>query len=490
MYLEDNHTAFYDKNPVALHACAYLHNYQFVPGDALQSEKFSNWLANFPAFSQDDVDGLVDFLQPKLSKGDGASVLGRIDSGSYRPCKKLLDHVASLIQGARDYILLDEQLVVFDQVMHMVRTAQKKKGKTVVLIKGGPGSGKSLIAMNLIGTLSKEGFNAHYVTGSKAFTETLRNVIGPRGSSQFKYFNSYAASALNAIDVLICDEAHRIRITSNNRFTPKTKRSNSPQVQELLKAGRTSVFFIDDLQLVRPEEIGSSHYIKQEAEAAGHSVFEYELEGQFRCAGADGFINWVDNTLGIRRTANVLWNLEEEFELRIFDSPRNLRQAIRAKIADGKTARLSAGFCWPWSDPNSDGTLVADVVIDGFKRPWNAKPDAGRLAAGIPKSSLWAHDPHGIDQIGCIYTAQGFEFDYIGVIFGSDLIFNPVTGKWDGNPKASYDKKVKPSKSDFVRYVKNAYRVLMTRGMRGCFVCFLNRDSENFVRSRLEGTRT
>jgi hypothetical protein len=486
LYLEDNHTAFSEDNPVTLHACSYLHNYEFVPGDALRSEKFSAWLATYPAFSKDDVDSLVDFLQPKLNRGDGAKILGRIDKGSYRPSKKLLNHVANLIQGKQQYILLDEQLVVFDRVMQMVRTAQKRKGKSTVLIKGGPGTGKSLIAMNLIGRLSKEGFNAHYVTGSRAFTETLRKIIGARGSSQFKYFNSYADSPLNSVDVLICDEAHRIRTTSNNRYTPKARQSKCAQIQELLNPSRTSVFFIDDWQIVRPGEIGSSAYIKQEAEAAGHSVFEYELEAQFRCAGADGFINWVDNTLGVRRTANVLWNLNEDFEFRIFDSPRQLDVAIRAKIAEGTTARLSAGFCWPWSDPSSDGALVEDVVIDGFRRPWNAKPNAGRLAKGIPKASLWAHDPKGVEQIGCVYTAQGFEFDFIGVIFGDDLFFDAATGEWKGNPRASFDTVLKRSNGDFVRHVQNTYRVLMTRGMKGCYVSFLNRDTENFFRSRIE----
>lgn len=215
------------------------------------------------------------------------------------------------------------------------------------------------------------------------------------------------------------------------------------------------------------ERLARPRYIKQEAEAAGHSFFEYELEAQFRCAGADGFINWVDNTLGIRRTANILWNQSEDFDFQILDSPRALDAAIREKINGGKTARLSAGFCWPWSEPNSDGSLAAEVCIDGFKRPWNAKPDAGRLAKGIPKASLWAHEPQGMEQIGCIYTAQGFEFDYLGVIFGNDLVFDPSTGEWKGNPAASFDSVVKRAGTEFVRNVKNTYRVLLTRGMRG-----------------------
>lgn len=221
----------------------------------------------------------------------------------------------------------------------------------------------------------------------------------------------------NAVDVLVCDEAHRIREVSHNRFTPKAKRTNRPQIEELLEAAKVAVFFIDDKQLVRPNEIGSAAYIVEYAEEQGCRVLEHKLEAQFRCAGSDGFVNWVNNTLAIERTANVLWDAEgEEFDFRIFPSVEELDRAIRQRAEEGFAARVTAGFCWPWSKSNSDGTLVEDVVVGDFRQPWNARPEATKLAAGIPKAPLWATDPGGIEQVGCVYTAQGFEFDYAGVI--------------------------------------------------------------------------
>jgi len=483
-YLEDTHTAFQDDPAIALHACSYLHNYYIAPDDAVRADKFRGLLTRFPLFSADDVDPLTEFLTARLSRGEGLDVLRRVEGGAYRPSKKLLDHVAEVIKGNPAYVLLDEQLVVYDKVLACAAKGFHDRRTTVLVVKGGPGTGKSVIAINLMADLAARGYNAHYATGSRAFTETLRRVIGSRGECQFKYFNSYAAAERNAVDVLICDEAHRIRTTSASRYTPKSERSGDPQVDELLRAGKVVVFLLDDNQVVRPAEIGSAAYLKDRALEKGCRLFEYELEAQFRCRGSDAFVAWVENTLGIRRTPHVLWTDTEAFDFRIFGSPAELEAAIAAKAREGYSARMTAGFCWPWSNPKRDGTLVEDVRIGEYARPWNAKSGVGRLAKGIPKETLWASDPNGLSQVGCIYTAQGFEFDYVGVIFGTDLTYDFDAGRWVGDASVSHDTVVKRSGGRFVDLVKNTYRVLLTRGMLGCYVCFLDRETERYVRSR------
>ena len=487
MYLEDAHTAFYETtNPIILNACAYLHNYNYYSDDALTSEKFKTKLEKYPLFTADDVNKLRNYLTPKLESGQGIDVLKRIEESKYRPSKKLMDHVGNIIRGKSEYILLDEQLIVYDKVFYSSKEGFHDKQKTVVVIKGGPGTGKSVIAINLMADLLLKGYNAQYATGSRAFTETLRRIIGSRGASQFKYFNSYTKAENNIVDVLIADEAHRLRVTSNNRFTPKNKRLDIPQIEELINASKVAAFFIDDDQIVRPGEIGSVQYIKEYASKKNCKIFEYELEAQFRCNGSDAFVNWINNTLGIKRTANVIWDQFEEFDFKIFSSPEELENAIKEKVEAGYTGRVTAGFCWSWSDPNSEGILQDDVIIDSFRRPWNAKPEARILAPGIPKSNVWAYEPKGIDQIGCIYTAQGFEFDYAGVIFGSDLVYDFDEQKWRGHPENSADNVVKRSKDKFVDLVKNTYRVLLSRGMKGCYVYFVDKDTERFFKSRIE----
>jgi len=487
-YLTDCHTAFQGNDRISAHACSYLHNYDPIKDDPLFLPQFSDQIARFPVFTADQVPDLTAFLDKRIHQGDSGAVAAKVEQSKYSPSKKLLDHVAKLIKGKPEYVLLDEQLVVYDNVMEAATESIKGKKKVAIIVRGGPGTGKSVIAMNLLGDLSEAGLNAHYVTGSKAFTSTVREIVGSRAASQVRYFNSYMDADVNVIDVMIADEAHRIRETSNNRFTPKVKRSKRPQIQELLKASRTSVFFIDDNQMVRPGEIGSSSYIKGEAEKLQCEVREFDLEAQFRCAGSDAFVSWINNTLGIERTANVMWNQADEFDFRILPTPQVLEESIRRKLGEKSTARLTAGFCWPWSKPKSDGTLVDDVVIGDYQRPWNARSDAGSLAHGIPKESLWAYEDGGVNQIGCIYTAQGFEFDYVGVIFGPDLVYLPEAADWKGDKTKSYDTVVKRSGDRFTQMVKNTYRVLLTRGMKGCYVHFMDKNTENFFRSRMEHT--
>jgi DUF2075 family protein len=225
--------------------------------------------------------------------------------------------------------------------------------------------------------------------------------------------------------------------------------------------------------------------ILEESKRQDCRTFDYKLEAQFRCNGSDGFINWINNTLEIERTANVIWNLNDKFDFRIVNSPYELDTLIRERTSSGATSRLAAGFCWAWSDPNRDGTLVEDVVLGEFRRPWNAKSGAGRLARHIPAENLWAFDSRGIDQVGCIYTAQGFEFDYVGVIFGPDLVYRHGNG-WVGDKSNSYDTVVKRSQDQFAELVKNTYRVLLTRGMKGCYVYFIDKETEQFFKSRTE----
>jgi uncharacterized protein len=397
-----------------------------------------------------------------------------------------MDHVGNIIKGIPQYILLDEQQIVYDSVFSCAKSGFHDKQKTVMIIKGGPGTGKSVIAINLMADLLLQHYNAQYATGSRAFTETLKKIVKSRGAVQFKYFNSYTEAQANEIDVLIADEAHRLRQTSFNRFTPKEKRSNTPQIEELIKASKVAVFFIDDDQIVRPGEIGSVKYIEEYAKRNNCKLFQYELEAQFRCNGSDAFVNWINNTLGIKRTANVIWDQHEAFDVQIFETPQKLEEAIKEKIQHGNTGRMMAGFCWPWSDPDSQGNLRNDVQIGDYQRPWNAKPESRLLAAGIPKSNLWAYEHNGIEQIGCVYTAQGFEFDYAGVIFGKDLTYDFDRQQWIGNPAASADGTVKRAKGNFTELVKNTYRVLLSRGMKGCYIYFMDKDTERFFKSRIE----
>ena len=487
-FLEDVHTAFYEEPAVQLESCSYLHNYRFDPEDPLYAPKFDQLLGENPLYTMGQVSQLSEHLRDRVGYGEGLDVLRQVEEGEYQPSKKLMKHVSDVIKGKDEYVLLDSQIVAYDKVFTTARSGLSETDTQVLIVKGGPGTGKSVIALNVMADLLSEEYNAHYVTGSKAFTKTLRKIIGKRGSVQFKYFNDYRNAAPNSVDVMICDEAHRIRENSNHRFMDPEERSDRLQIEEILSAAEVAVFFIDDDQVVRPDEVGSVSFIKRHAERLGCPVEEMELETQFRCGGADGFLNWINNTFQIKDTANVLWSGEEEFDFKIFDSPHALEEAIREKNRQGHSARMTAGYCWPWSkETKEDGTIQEDVVIGDYKRPWNAHHRATGLADHIPRAHHWAHNPGGIDQVGCVYTAQGFEFDYVGVIIGRDLVYDLDEQQWIGNPDESEDYSVYHYAGDqFTKLVKNTYRVLLTRGLKGCYVHFLDKDTERFFRTRMK----
>jgi DUF2075 family protein len=485
-YLRDTHPAF-SSGDVGVRSCSFLHNFPGSKDASLFGSEFKELLLNHPAFVGDQIDGLTDFLIAGVGSGDDGTVLERVAKGGFVPHKRLLDHVSKVIRNEPAFVPLDEQVVAFNAVMAAVTRATKYQGDAVFLIRGGPGTGKSLIAVNLIAALSERGIRSIHATGSKAFTQNLRRAVGSRAAALFSYYRNLASKS-DRLDVVVLDEAHRIRETSTNRFTPAVDRSGKRQIDEILDAARVAVFFIDDLQVVRPGEVGSSDLIREAAAVRGAPMREFELEAQFRANGSDAFIQWVDNTLELRRTPQVLWPTDDPFDVQIMDTPAELEAAIRARADAGSTARLVAGFCWPWSLPRPDGTLEDDVVVGDWRRPWNAKGDTARLAAGIPKSDYWASDPRGIDQVGCVYTAQGFEFDYVGVIFGEDLVYRPGRG-WVGQPQFSKDSFVRRSGTDlasFTDYVRHTYRVLLTRGLRGCYITFLDERTRDFVLSRLE----
>lgn len=487
-YLADTHSAFTEQE-IALSACSFLHNMTFDAESELFASRHLDLLQAAPIFTGDRSTDLAGYLRLHLGNGGGIPILETVLRGRYAPHKRLLDHTAKMIEGEPTYTLLDEQRVVFNSVLARVAERHATGEKAVFVINGGPGTGKSVIALNLVAELSRAGYTTHHATGSKAFTENVRRVVGRRAGAIFKYFNSYLNEDPEILDVIICDEAHRIRQTSHNRFTRKADRTDRPQVDELIDVARVSVFFLDDLQVVRPFETGSAALIRDAARRRGVEVLDYELEAQFRCGGSDGFVQWVDNTLDIRRTPHVLFGSEDRFEFDVVDSPRELQALINQKAAQGHTARLVAGFCWPWSNPSDDGTLVPDVKVDDWEMPWNARAEAARLAPGIPKSNFWASDPGGLDQVGCVYTAQGFEFDYVGVVFGRDLVYRQRQG-WVGQSEFSKDSVVRRAARDsqeaFTALVKQTYRVLLTRGLKGCFVYFEDESTRDFVLSRLE----
>jgi hypothetical protein len=395
----------------------------------------------------------------------------------------LLSVAAAEIQDREQSTLVDEQQVAYRLVLRAAERAARADHKQVIVVSGGPGSGKSVIALSLLGELSRQGRAVMHATGSKSFTQTMRKVAGHRNGrvrGLFKYFNSFMTAERNGLDVLICDEAHRIRETSANRYTSASLRTGKRQVTELIDAARVPVFLLDQHQVVRPGETGSLAVFSEAAQELGLDLQHIALDAQFRCAGSRAYEEWVLRLLGLADGDPAAWSGDDHFEVRVAESPDELEGLLRLKAKEGYGARMTAGFCWPWSDPLPDGTLVDDVAIDRWSRPWNVKGD--RAVGGAPPSDLWATDPAGFEQVGCIYTAQGFEYDWNGVIFGPDLVWR--TDRWMANRAASKDPAFRGVPEEEIdRLLRNVYKVLLTRGMVGTILHATDPETLALLRS-------
>ena len=476
-YLRDFHPSIYD-GEVDLAGLAYLHNASDSELEPLRQHEIQD-VDEFPMVSRDQREELQEQMHARLEGGEGEQLLEDFVNEPFRPSKKLLEHVAAEIEGNEAFTLLDDQLVAYEITRKAVERARAGEGKSVVIVTGGPGSGKSVIATRMIGDFAGRGWNVGHATGSRAFTLTLRKQVGRRTGQVFRYFNQFGDADLDSFDALICDEAHRIRKTSNSRFTPKDKRSDLPQVDELIQVAKVPVFLLDEHQGVKPDEIGRVSVIREAAERNDAEVTEVHLDGQFRCGGSTAYTEWVLRLLELEDGGPVAWTGEDEFEVAWADSPATLESWLLDRQEDGVTGRIAAGFCWPWSDPNKDGTLVQDVVIDGWSRPWNAKPNKRRIK-DAPPAEYWATDPRGFGQVGCIYTAQGFEYDYGGVIFGPDMKWRD--GAWAPDRDESADPLVRRAQ-DFDMLVRHVYKVLLTRGLRGCAVHATDAETSRLLRS-------
>jgi uncharacterized protein len=429
----------------------------------------------------------IDFLRSRLAADvPGAEYADAFLSSRAAPSRQLLSVAAAEIQDREQFVLLDQQQLAYRLVLHATQAARAADSKTVIIVTGGPGSGKSVIALSLLGELARQGRTVLHATGSKSFTQTLRKVAG-QGSTQtqrlFKYFNNFVDAERNGLDVLILDEAHRIRETSASRFTKAASRTGRPQVDELISAARVPVFLLDEHQVVRPGELGTVDDIEAHARSLGLAVRKISLNDQFRCGGSEVYLDWVQRLLGLTGGGPLPWPGDPAFGVQVADSPHELEHVLASKLAAGYGARMTAGFCWPWSEPRSDGSLVPDVVIGDWSRPWNLRSE--RAIGGAPPSSLWATDPAGFGQVGCVYTAQGFEYDWNGVFIGPDLVWRERG--WVAIRKASKDPNFRSRTTvthlEFERLIRNVYKVLLTRGMIGTVICSPDDETRAMLRS-------
>ena len=480
---------FVYQSKLKLQPCAYLHNHD-THEPAVRDSRYCHYLKLAPCFlaGTKEQQDLIAFIHRFIKRGDHAELIEQMDNGKLRPSKSLSNVVGSILDGNEEFVLIDEQKLVAETIYSAVQqirsldTSGSKLPKQVIIVRGGPGTGKSVIAINLLARFIGERLMAAYVSKNAApravYLEQMKG-----GSKTQVYLKALFQSSgafidvKNIFDVLLADEAHRLNEKSGLYGT-----NGENQILEIIRSAQTSVFFIDENQRVTLKDIGSEEEIRTQAKRCKAKVIELDLYSQFRCAGSTDYLNWLTKTLNISNDQSYQGPVD--FDFQVFDCATAMHEAIRRKNQQGHKARVVAGYCWNWvskKDPDID-----DIVMDGgqYHKKWNLAQDG----------SLWALNGD-VDTVGCIHTCQGLEFDYVGVIVGADLVVRDDIVQTDANQRAKTDQSLKGwkklSKTDPERafkltdeLIKNTYRTLMSRGMKGCYVYCEDAQTREYFQAR------
>ena len=473
---------------VGLWPCAYLHNYMREDDDPLDDPIYQEYLDDAPAFTKGDVKKLREYIKNVVVEGDdGGEILYEIDNGRIRPSKSLQDAIVGMLENNPEFNLIDDQKVIFERIMELSRRCEKDGKKRTLIATGGPGTGKTVIAINLLARLTQEGIFAQYCSKNSApRTVYARKLKGHRTKSSidnmFKGSGAYVDAPENAVGVVLADEAHRL-----NEKSGLYSNLGINQVHEIIRAARLSVFFIDESQRVTVNDIGSVSAIKQWAAIDGSEVHMEALTSQFRCNGSDGYLAWLDDVLDIHETAN--YNLDGiNYEFIVFDTPQEMRKKVLKRNEGSNRSRILAGYCWNWPKAGRADTNVHEIEIGDFGISWNL--DGGEAFA-ISESS--------VNEAGCIHTTQGLEFEYVGVIIGDDLRYEENHLVTDFTKRAKTDQSIRglkkmskenPEQAQKLadEIIKNTYRTLMTRGMKGCYVYATDEGLREYLKERAQSS--
>lgn len=471
---------------VDLSPCAYLHNHP--AGLGVSDPRYSDYLERAPVFltGVPELQRLREFIKAHIRKGDDADLIVQIEGGKIRPSRALADAVGGMIKGNAEFVLIDEQKLVFEDILAIERMATDER-KQVVIVQGGPGTGKSVLAVQLMARLIGERKLGKYVSKNAApravYKARMKGSVRPAVvDNLFSGSGSFHQTPRNTFDALLVDEGHRLNAKSG-----LYQNLGENQIAELIRSARCTAFFVDDDQIVTLSDIGHSTEIERWAKSEGVAVTKLSLASQFRCNGSDGYLTWVDDTLGLRETANQGLR-PEDYDFQVFDSPVALHEAIKAKNAVNNRSRVVAGYCWDWASKKDPDAF--DIVIPQyeFKKRWNLGSDG----------SLWIMADSSVEEIGCIHTCQGLEVDYVGVIIGPDLLARD--GRLESHPenRSRQDKSIRGWKTlmrvnpeetahRLDRIIRNTYRTLMTRGMKGCYVYCTDAETAQYFRGALSG---
>lgn len=481
--------SYVQDNKVNVTSCSFLHNMESVYKNVLTDEKKYKFLETSPVFLKDDIEKLNIFIK-KYIKKKHRMLLYEIDNARIRPSSQFSELMYNAIKGQPIFSLDDQQQFAVSTIVEETTKAIVEKKRRTIIIKGGPGTGKSIVAINALGQLihpndGSEPKNAVFSTANftprKLFEEQLiqNDYTKVAISELFKELSVFTKASEFDYDCIILDEAHR---AYNWKFGKGVKR-NLNAVDKLFYASLVNVFFIDEDQIVTKDDYLTIDIIKQFAKKYNSKIIEAEdlkLTSQFRILGGENYISFINSFLGYNSNKKT-FNSNKNYEFKVFDSPSELWEAIKEKQEEYPVSRLLSGYTYNWISKNKkDEENVYDFNLENgnFQMRWNKNV-----------SYSFILDKDQSDRIGSIHTIQGVDMDFAGVIIGKDLSYREGKLCFNQNEIAKTDRASgirNATKIDAEKMIRNTYKVLLTRAINGTYVYCEDKELNNYLKGLIK----
>lgn len=505
----NKYNMFVEESNVNINSCAYLHNMKSAK--IIKHDQFSKYFDIGSVFIKRDKSKFIQYIVNFISKGDNCKIINGVSNSVIRPSQKLALKVGEIMKSREIYIPNEEQKKAIDTILRasidgvsvaQLNIARKESvlrkifskfskqnstKKQVIIIEGGPGSGKSVIAVNVLAKLIEAQKNSMYCTPNTPLKDNIRINFDKESSDNFndsfKGPDGFTNGDLNEFDVLIIDEAQRL-LEKNPRnanllFSP----------DRVIETALCSVFFVDERQMTSFKDIGSIKRILDAAENHKASIQRFDLQSRFRCNDSMEYEQWLGNILGYEDEEISFSSVNFNFE--VMDSATDLFDKIRKLDSKEEIARLTASYCWEYKSRQNPDAI--DFILDGgdFTAQWNSN------FSGSAKQTWLASD--SIERIGWVNEIQGNEVDYVGVIIGPDIYYNPekdileidynkhnIKSQAKKGCKAAIGRKENGAVERCENAIRNCYWVLLTRGSKGCFVYSEDPQVRDYLKRMIE----
>ncbi len=482
--LLENINDYIQKNDISLKPACYLHNYKEDYVKELTDKRYDFYVKEVPLFYLHDAAKFGNYLKEHIVKKPDPRLFEKIENGKLKPSKALQDAILPMLEGKQEFYMIDEQQVAYSYILDALEKALHSDKKYTIVVQGGPGTGKSVIAVTLLATLTSMGYSTAYVSKNSAprdvYSKLLRDGKKKLSYIQglFRSSGSFINEKENSYDCLLVDEAHRL-----NSKSGLFSNMGENQIKEIISASKVSVFFLDEEQIVHVNDIGTVNEIQKRAMECNSEFIcneNLKLTSQFRCNGSNSYIAFLDNLLEIRNTANTTLDETLDFDFRVYDDPTLMREDLRKQNEINNKARMVAGYTYDWKS-KKDATEMDIILENDFEAQWNFK-----------NTRTWAIDKDSFPQVGCIHTCQGLEFDYIGVIIGKDLRYKDGKIITDVTKRSKDDHSIQGLRNGIKnpelteRIIKDTYKVLLTRGQKGCYIYCEDKALANHIKEMLK----